>query len=234
LCDKYPEYYSHFKRCVQNNIEVLLDNSIFELGVAFDLNRYAEIIKELRPTHYIVPDSLEDTKHTIELYKQFTSTYPDLPGFKIGVVQGKTYQEIVECYEFMAFNCDYIAISFDYSYYQYTGRGSTKLEKMCTGRQRLISDLITHGIWRANKPHHLLGCSLPKEFSIYKNVTQSIRSVDTSNPIMCGINNMRYAPGLGVNQKPKGLLADNLEIVLTDEQKKLIDFNIMKFREIVR
>ena len=34
---------------------------------------------------------------------------------KIGVVQGKTWQELVDCYRFMAEEADYIAISFDYS-----------------------------------------------------------------------------------------------------------------------
>ena len=41
----------------------------------------------------------------------------------------------------MAEQSDYVAISFDYSYYVATGRGKTELERWCTGRQKFIKDL---------------------------------------------------------------------------------------------
>jgi hypothetical protein len=227
LCEKYPEYYKHFKQCVEEGIEVLLDNSIFELGVAFDSDEYAKVIVDLKPTHYIVPDALEDMEQTISLYKHFVRNYPNLPGNKIGVIQGKTFQELVECYNFMKYNCDYIAISFDYSYYQTTGLGNSKLERMCDGRARLIDSLRREKVWDDNKPHHLLGCSLPKEFSGYGTL---IRSVDTSNPIMCGIKGMRYAKGIGVSQKPIGLLADNMEINIPKDMEDAIFDNIKEFK----
>jgi hypothetical protein len=232
--DKYPKYANFFKRAVLNNREVLLDNSIFELGVSFDPKEYAKKIEWLRPTYYIVPDVLEDSKATINSWGAFNAAYYSLPGLKIGVVQGKTLNDIVECYKFMSANADYIAISFDFSYYQTTGLGNTKFERYADGRQQFINNLIDRGIWNWNKPHHLLGVSLPQELKYYiQNDIYNIRSVDTSNPVMAGITGMKYAGDLGLKEKPKGLLADNLNITLTPDQSDLIYYNITALKRII-
>lgn len=232
-----PEYYAHFKAALLRGREVLLDNSIFELGVAFDSAEFAKCVEELKPTFYIVPDVLEDAAATIQSFCRFDLVYSNLPGLKIGVVQGKTYQELVECYQYMSENADYIAISFDYSWYQTCGLSTSndnqiaKLEKMCSGRQNLIGLLSKDGIWNRSKPHHLLGGSLVREFSAYKNIP-SIRSCDTSNPVMCGLHDHRYIKGIGNLFKPKGLLADRISQDVTDEQWDTILHNIDEFRGI--
>ena len=234
LFERYPQYYSHFRSSVLANRQVLLDNSIFELGTAFDSKSFVEWINMLEPTYYIVPDVLEDYKATVDNFMNFTEEYTNLPGLKIGAVQGKTYNEIANCYAFMADAADYIAISFDFSYYQTTGKGYTPLERMMHGRRRLIQTLIDDNIWCWDKPVHLLGCSLPQEFKFYvqQNI-YNIRSVDTSNPIMAGIKGMRYASDLGLNSKPKGLLAEHLEVTLDADQINLINYNIGAFKSIV-
>ena len=146
LFDKSPEYFNFFKRSLQMGNEVMLDNSIFELKTAFDAGKYAEYIDELKPTSFIVPDVLEDSRATIDSYKGFKYLYPDLPGLWIGAVQGKSYQDIVECYKFMSENADYIAISFDFSWYQkivYTDSTDQRamLTRMAQGRTKLINML---------------------------------------------------------------------------------------------
>ena len=127
LFEKHPEYFAFFKSSVAMNREVLLDNSIFELGKAFDSKAYVDWICNLLPTYYIVPDVLENHRATIDSFMDFTEAYSSVPGLKIGAVQGKTYQELVDCYKFMADGADYIAMSFDFSYYQITGRGNTQI-----------------------------------------------------------------------------------------------------------
>ena len=52
-------YYSFFKCSIAEGREVLLDNSIFELGTAFDSEKFAKYVEELKPTYYVVPDVLE-------------------------------------------------------------------------------------------------------------------------------------------------------------------------------
>jgi hypothetical protein len=232
LFETHPEYYNFFKKRVAHGDPVLLDNSIFELGEAFEPEKFAKYIKELKPTYYIVPDVLEDGYQTILNYRAFTEKYTDLPGLAIGVVQGKTYDELLDCYKYMSDHCDYIAISFDYSYYVVTGTGKTKLERWSTGRQRFIRDLIREGVWDWQKPHHLLGCSLATEFGHYGDI-KNIRSVDTSNPVVAGLKELRYNGDLGLKEKPSIKLADLIDHKVTDDEMEIIEYNTGCFRSIV-
>lgn len=235
LYDSIPAYADFYKKSKLNNREVLLDNSIFELGKAFEADKFVKIVEELQPTYYIVPDVLEDGYATCESFHNFNKEYKSVTGLKIGAIQGKCYDEIVDCYKYMSDNADYIAISFDFSYYVGTGRGSTKLERWCDGRKRLINNLIDDSIWNWNKPHHLLGCSLSKEFRYYvdENI-YNIRSIDTSNPIVAGIKGMRYSGDLGLNDKPSVKLADLINHEVTSDEKENIIYNINQFKNILR
>jgi len=234
LFETDPEYYNFFKVSKTLGREVLLDNSIFELGKAFDPKKFAKYIKELEPTYYVVPDVLEDSRETVSSFHKFRMDYAGLPGLKIGVVQGKTYQELVECYKYMADNADYIAISFDYSWYQTITYccPSWILDEQSKGRKRLINMLIEDGIWDHSKPHHLLGCSLASEFKHYKHI-ESIRSLDTSNPVVAGILNKRYYKDIGLFEKPSVLLAELINAELNEEQERDILYNVNEFKNLV-
>lgn len=238
LFETHPEYYSFFKRSLLEGREVLLDNSIFELKEAFNSERYAEYVRELSPTYFIVPDVLEDACATVDSYMNFKSKYSDLPGMWIGAIQGKTYDEIANCYKVIAEVADYIAISFDFSWYQSIGLSSSpdpiraKLERMCDGRQKLIQMLKDDGIWNHKKPHHLLGCSLAKEFASYKDMP-SIRSCDTSNPVVAGITGRTYIKEVGLREKPSVLLADLIDQELDEQQQRDILYNTVEFKHII-
>ena len=101
LFEEDPEYFKLFDDAIKNGREVILDNSIFELGNAFDSAAFAYWILKLKPTWYIVPDVLEDSVKTMASMDMWNSKYPGLEIKKIGVVQGKTYNQIVECYQHM-------------------------------------------------------------------------------------------------------------------------------------
>jgi len=239
LFETHPEYYKFFKASLAQDREVLLDNSIFELGHAFDSVKFVKYIEELNPTFHIIPDVLENSNETIFAYMKFTREYTDVGNFKIGVVQGKTWQEIVDCYKFMADNADYIAISFDYSYYNTTTYSKRlgrlgQLDRWCKGRQNLIQRLIDEGIWEEHKPHHLLGCSLANEFRYYKqNNIPGIRSCDTSNPVVAALHGHRYINNYGLNFKPSTLLADLIDHEVTEDEKQDIFYNTNQFKNII-
>ncbi len=236
LLDTYPEYKEFFLESKKLGRHILLDNSIFELGTAFDADEFAEKIIEIQPDEYIVPDVLEDSSRTIDQFLQWQKKYNSLPGKKIGVIQGKTLNEVIECYKFMALYADKIAISFDYSLYNYIGNSvsanQNKWEFFMTGRQRLVSILINYGIW-CNKPHHLLGASLPREF-LYYNQIGNIESVDTSNPIVHGLHNVRYKLEYGLGNKISTKLADLIEAKPTADQYEDIMWNINVFKTFVK
>ena len=251
--EKYKDFYFE---SVRKGRHVLLDNSIFELGVAYDSREYAQWILDLKPTEYIIPDVLENTHETISSFQAFKKEYGDLPGKVIGVVQGKNYQELVECYKFMASHVDKIAISFDYSYYLEEGEESTielktivehlnlpdtafesKWCKYAVGRFKLIKSLIRDNVWE-DKPHHLLGCSVPWEFkllnkSLQNNKVRTIQTIDTSNPIVAGLTGKCYDASYGLVDKWSCKLVDFITSDVTVDQVTLIQDNIWKFKHLI-
>lgn len=236
LFEQYPEYYNFYKTAKDIHDKcVYLDNSIFELGHSFDPGKYSDWIAKLEPNVYIVPDVLEETNETIKKYYNFVEKYPDLPGKKMGVVQGKTYDDLVRCYSYMSEYADIVAISFDYSYYLSTGIGQNKLARYASGRQKFIQDLINENRWNWNKPVHLLGCALAREFSYYvdKNI-YNIVSCDTSNPVVASMFNLKYNDEWGLDEKPSQKLADMLEAKLDDTQQEILDYNLNMFKKILR
>lgn len=242
LFEEQPGYYTYFKSARDTyNREVLLDNSIFELGKSFDSVKFLEAATDLKPNMFIVPDVLEDSSATVDSFKVWQQT-DKIKAVKdncitkaIGAVQGKTWHELKECYKFMADNADMIAISFDFSYYQITGEGKTHLEKWCTGRQRFITDLINTGVWNWSTPHHLLGCSLAKEFRYYVDRDiNNIVSCDTSNPVVAAIHGLKYDADYGLDNKPSTKLADLITHNFTDDQLELVKYNTTMFKKIIR
>jgi hypothetical protein len=236
LFEECEEYYNYFVESKQLGRTVLLDNSIFELGKAFDSNKFASWIEKLQPTEYIVPDVLENSQQTIESFNNWLNNYGHLPGKKIGVVQGKTYSELYDCYKFMSEKADKIAISFDYEYYLLTARGNNKYHQYCHGRFKFINDLLGDQAINLNKPHHLLGCSLPAEFGYYSTWPKTysfIESLDTSNPVVNGMHNIKYLP-YGLKDKLATKLIDVFYVKkIKPEGLELIEFNINQFKTIV-
>jgi len=232
LFDEDPEYLAFYKKCVKQGRHVLLDNSIFELGTAYDNDSFAKWVNELKPTEYIIPDALEDSGKTIQQAKEWMKVYSDLPGKKIGVVQGKNYFEIVDCYKYLdGIGVDKIAISFDYSYYEDIVRHTNKYMSWMLGRAVLLSRLLNDGVINTNKPHHLLGCGLPQEFALYRSYDW-IESLDTSNPIVHGLLGIRYEKG-GLQNKESIKLIELLDSKVTRDQLYNITHNITNFRSYV-
>lgn len=233
--EQYHDWFMHDYRKQDPAGEILLDNSIFELREAFDAEKFAVWCEKIKPNYYVVPDVLEGYEGTLQKWEDFFKDYKGLPGLSIGVVQGKTWTEILDCYKFMSDKADYIAFSFDLSLYDYTGYGKTRLERCVTGRHDCIRRLIAEGYWNEYKPHHLLGCALAREFSWYReNNIKGIRTLDTSNPVVAGIKGFRYNGDLGLTHKPSQKLFTMINHEVTDEELDLIYYNCEQFRRIVR
>ena len=233
LFDKDEEYLKFYMDCVKAGRHVLLDNSIFELGEAYDNDSFAKWVEILKPTEYIVPDALEDINKTIDQMEQWNRNYGKLPGKRIGVVQGKTPEEIMQCYTFMdkQADVDKIAISFDYSLYEEIVPHTNKYMSWMLGRSTMLANLLKAGVINTNKPHHLLGCGLPQEFALYHDY-KWIESVDTSNPIVHGIKGIAYK-NYGLQTKESIKLVDLLDVEINNEQLYDINHNINYFRTYV-
>jgi nitrate reductase NapAB chaperone NapD len=235
LFETEPTYLQFFKDSLAQGRHVLLDNSIFELGTTFDPDKYAYWIKELKPTEYIIPDVLEDTLSTMDHALDWKEKYSDLPGKTIGVVQGKSYEHLVQCYDYLdnIIGVDKIAISFDYSYYLEVCPHPNKWMGYALGRVQTLTRLLNDGVINTEKPHHLLGCALPIEFMFYRKGFEWLESLDTSNPIVHALLDFGYEPG-GLDAKKSIKL---IELLNTPEPSvatmHTIRHNIQYFRSYV-
>ena len=229
LFEEDKEYLNLFKEAIRKGREVILDNSIFELEEAFDAERFAYWVNEIRPTWYIVPDALEDTKRTMNQMAEWNMKYSNLPGKKIGVVQGKTYEQIKACYTYMdeIANVDMIAISFDYSYYTESVPHPNKYVSWMLGRVKLLGDLLRDGIINEDKPHHLLGVGIPQEGLFYRGYDW-IYSMDTSNPVVHGIKGIEYGEE-GLWSKESQKLFEMINEPVDKIDLNLVKYNINKF-----
>ena len=231
LLEEDDEYLTQFESAIRQGREVILDNSIFELEEAFDAIKFDKWVNRMKPTWYIVPDALEDADKTCKQMENWNNKGLGYEGSgKIGVVQGKTYDEIVDCYNYMnkIADVDMIAISFDYSYYTASVPHPNKYVSWMLGRVKLLGDLRRDGVINDLKPHHLLGCGLPQEFAFYKNSDYDwIYSLDTSNPVVHGIKGISYGTdGLWNKERQKLHELINADI----EDTNLILNNIQKFK----
>jgi len=232
LLEQNGRYRDTFERAVKKGREVILDNSIFELEEAFEADRFALWVERLKPTWYIVPDALENAEKTMQQMADWFKSYGNSPGKSIGVVQGKTYQEIKDCYKAIdeLSPCDMIAISFDYSYYSDSIPHPNKYVSWMLGRVKLLGDLERDGIINKDKPHHLLGCGLPQEFAFYKHADYKwLYSLDTSNPVVHGLKGIEYdREGLWSKESQK--LHELIDVPIEEIDIDKVVNNIKKFR----
>lgn len=231
LFEESGGYWDKFERARNIGREIILDNSIFELGEAFEADKFYPWVEKLMPTWYIIPDALEDAEKTVHSVK----TWQHIAGSKaIGVVQGKTYEEVKWCYQEIEPLVDKVAISFDYSFFMdkdLNGDLPTKYHYYMYGRDALIHRLLAEGVINEDKPHHLLGCGLPQEFDSYTDLPW-IESIDTSNPVVAGLKGIRYNGKNGLEDKPSQKLYTMLNERVDIDTLQLILYNIECFRAI--
>jgi queuine/archaeosine tRNA-ribosyltransferase len=194
------------------------------------MQQFSDWTNKLKPTWYIIPDALEDRSKTIHNAMQWMESYKSkTEGKSIGVVQGKTYYEIMKCYQALDnLGVDMIAISFDYSLYEQLVPHPNKLVSWMLGRVALLGMLVKDKVINKDKPHHLLGCALPQEGMFYRGYDW-IYSMDTSNPVVHAIKNVEY-PLSGLRTKESQKLFELINWSADRVNQKLLECNIDKFR----
>lgn len=235
LLDKHLQYRKFFVDSVNMGRTVLLDNSLYELGQQFDIDVFANWIRVLQPTEYIIPDKFDDMHATLNAVDVWKRKYDNLPGKKIGVVQGDSEEELIRCYMELEPLVDKIAFTFMNRPYQQMIHHPNKWVRFMLGRIQYLSTLLKLGIINKDKPHHLLGVAHPQEFLFYGKEFDWIESLDTSSPIVLGIDGYTYDSFfMGDWDKPKTKIADIMEKYIFDDQKERIYKNIEQFRKMIR
>ena len=233
LFETNNKYFEFFKNSLTLDREVYLDNSLFELGKAFDTKEYAKWIEKLQPTYYILPDVFQDNTGTVNESLKFAKEYRSLPGKTIAVCQGSSFIEQLRCYNDLASNdlIDMIAIPFRTPHHElnvndFAGEIYCKAE----ARRQWIMRMEYYGNINKDKPHHLLGCHLPQEFSHYEGIDTSwITSIDTSNPVAHAMKDYRYE-SWGLSLKDEAKVAENMDLSKSEINMDLVYYNIEEFK----
>ena len=216
-----PDFHLFYKESAQDlGRKVLFDNSAFELGAGI-FDEFGRHVVDLKPTWYVIPDVRHNGPETIESYKKFVGTFPDLPGIGICAIQGETFDDLVDCYKFMIEKTKKIAIPFD-------SHGYDQSLQPWERRPAFLERLSALPIWKEN-PMHLFGTYAAKEFlsPVYRKI--HFETVDTSNPVTAAAEGWRYTE-TGIEAKSTiRLMMDNPPPIDPD----LLEYNIKAFRRIV-
>jgi hypothetical protein len=235
LLDQDKHYLKYFKKAKEDGRYVIMDNSLHELkdinnGHGYDHNRLLYWINELEPDEFIVPDVWENKTQTLVNAKHWLQyTYPKNTT-PVAVVQAKSYTEAYECY-YLLKELGYKKIAFSYgaAYYNEVSHHPNMDTGKALGRIIVISMLFKAGIISRTDRVHLLGCTSPFEFSLYKDMP-FIETIDTSNPIMMALEGKKYNNSLNMD-KPKANMNNFFDIDFKEVDYKLVLYNTTKFKD---
>lgn len=231
LLDSEPEYAKHFYECKEKGIYIIMDNSLHELGKAYDETRLLYWINELKPNEFVVPDVWEDKNaSTVNARKWYQISLPEGVE-KVVVAQGKSYEDIAsitQTYKDLGYKK--IAYSYGLSLYNKLFPHPNPYLGKALGRLYVISSLYDGNLLTENDRIHLLGTAIPQEFGWYSDI-KCLESIDTSNPIMATLDKVKYLPN-GLYFKPKANMNDNFYVNINNIDLNLLKNNINAFKTI--
>ena len=232
LFERFPEYYKFFEESLGLGRTVILDNSIFELGTAFDADEFYKWVLKLNPTYYIIPDVFDDSEATIHNVREWKRKYGKIHDCQeMAVAQGATPEDFLECYQSL-YKMGIPMIAFPVNSKSYLNNKPYSPQAMMEGRYMMINMCLS---WlRMQVPvmpvkHHLLGLSLPQEVGLYKNMPEIV-SIDTSNPVLHGMEGSWYDENGELDTKSINKMHEMMEWTITEGMFDAICYNITKFR----
>ena len=231
LLDIDEEYKKYFLNAKKQGRYIIMDNSLHELGKAYDSKRLHHWIDELKPNEFIVPDVWENSVYSIRNAKEWSKIVLPEEVTKVAVVQGKSYTEFATGFQsYKWFGYEKIAFSYGASWFQECFQHPNPYIAKMMGRLKTITNLRKNNIISDMDKVHLLGCNLPQEYLYYKDFP-FIKTIDTSNPIIHGLEGIRYSEG-GLLHKSSQKIDKDFIQTITPKQKKDILYNVEMFKKI--
>jgi len=230
LLDQDKEYKQYFIDARDKGRYVIMDNSLHELGEAYDFDRLRYWVNELEPDEFMVPDvwmRCAQTAAQAKYWKQFE--FPEKTQ-KIAVIQGEDKNQAYLCANLLH-NLGYtkLCVSYGATWYNDFFPHSNPDMGKALGRVRFVQGLLKLNELKDIK-FHLLGCSIPQEFGWYDNHPR-IESIDTSNPVMAALEGIEYKEH-GLNTKPNANMNDHFDVDFMDIQYGSVLYNTNKFKKI--
>jgi len=231
LLDQYSDYEAYFRKAKQKGRYIIMDNSLHELGEAYNTKRLLYWISELEPNEFIVPDVWENANASVRNAKTWSMVELPEGVTKVAVVQGKSYIEFATSYQtYKWFGYEKIAFSYGASWFQETFQHPNPYVAKMMGRLKTITALYKNNVISDHDNVHLLGCNLPQAFLYYKDFP-FIKSIDTSNPVIHGLEGIRYSEG-GLLHKSSQKIDKDFTQEVSREQIYNILHNVEMFRTI--
>ena len=237
LMDENEEYRNFFYKSKEMGRYIVMDNSLHELGTAYNTERLLYWVNEIKPNEFIIPDVWEDYSASVRNAKEWASVKLPEEVTKVAVVQAKSLHEATICttaYKDLGYKK--IAYSYGAEYYHTICPHPNKDLGKAIGRFMVISQLVRDRILSDKDRVHLLGTASPIEFGMYKNI-KCIESIDTSNPVMAAIELVQYND-FGLFSNPKTNMNSCQDMKIKDKFfnptmfYNILDQNVKMFREI--
>ena len=230
LLDKHNDYRQFFLDSRERGRFIIMDNGLFE-GVTHTTQDLLEKINLIEPDIFIVPDEWNDKAVTAKNAKHWLQyDLPERTNLMV-VMQGKTMSEMHQLYQ-QCVDLGYTHFAFNHSsvLYQELCPTENKLANQTVGRVLLLENLKDEKLIKSHHYIHLLGCSVPQEFTHYRDNWEpgTIDSVDTSNPIICGALGIQYDE-VGLLEKPSNKIEEFMESNLDDKLED-IKYNVQRFK----
>ena len=232
LLDQNETYKKHFEDAKESGSYIIMDNSLHELGKAYDTDRLLHWINHLEPNEFIVPDVWQDKTATLVNAKRWMSVKLPESTTKVAVVQAQSYHEAFECYNILKMQgYQKIAFSYGADWYAEEFPHPNPLVGKMMGRIMTISKMYKKGLIGESDRVHLLGCALPQEFGYYADFP-FIESIDTSNPIIHGLQGIKYN-SLGLLNK-ESIKIDQIDKEINTDILYDINHNLIQFKQFVQ
>jgi hypothetical protein len=230
------QYYQFFKSASERGDLIIMDNGLFE-GVSHTIEDLLEKINDIKPNIFIVPDAWNDPITTVKNAKKWIDYYADkIPSTVnlMAVVQAKTVSDAMLTYsKFVELGFTHIALNHAGIYFKELYQHQNELLSLMTGRIKFVDMLPSLKGFSSNIHHHLLGATLPNEFSYYKGKQyEFIKTIDTSNPVIYGLKYGKY-PDETLLDKPKEKLEVYFDQKLSDQQISDVLYNIKHFKTLL-
>lgn len=226
--DSYQEFMLWYRD--QKDSFIILDNGLFE-GETYTINKLIELINEIKPDIFIVPDEWNDSSKTHVNAKYWmglkkSGALPENTEIMV-VLQGRKFSEIKQLYR-QCTDLGYKYFSFNHSSIAYN---IPLFADKSMRRFELINECVNEGIIKKGHYIHLLGAININEFIYYqKYLPGVIYSIDTSSPILRGCYKELYNYN-NSQEKPKGKIEDFFYKDLDFEQRSHIFSNIKTFKK---
>jgi len=231
LLDSEYEYFKYFDQAKKDGRYIIMDNSLHELGHAYETERLLHWVNYFEPNEFIVPDVWQDMQASIDNAAEWAKIKLPYYTTKVAVVQATNIEEAAECYlKYKSLGYKKISFSYGAGYYKDHFTHTSPAISTAMGRVNVIGKLYNSDVIQSSDRVHLLGCAAPQEFLFHQNYP-FIESIDTSNPIMAAMEDKMYKE-YGLDEKPITKIDHVMNRASEDINWYALHYNINKFRKI--